>query len=120
MICKIFLPVESIDFVLLQKSAIHHLPGMISRELRRNEPINSVHLQLVNGTFCPRDNGFPVRHSSALAGFFPWPVQNDLVGVETQFSKKKPPKTYRYDSSLVPGLYWDENPERPFAEWLLR
>jgi hypothetical protein len=29
--------------------------------VRRNEPINSVHLQLVNGTFCLRDNGFPVR-----------------------------------------------------------
>jgi adenine-specific DNA-methyltransferase len=46
-------------------------------------------------------------------------VQRPDVGVEAQFSKKKPPKTYRYDSSLAPELCWDENPERPFAEWLL-
>lgn len=41
------------------------------------------------------------------------------VGVEAQFSHRKPPKTYRYDSSLAPELAWDENGERPFAEWLL-
>ncbi|MDT8858184.1 site-specific DNA-methyltransferase [Paracoccaceae bacterium Fryx2] len=41
------------------------------------------------------------------------------VGVEAQFSHRKPPKTYRYDSSLAPELTWDENGERPFAEWLL-
>jgi adenine-specific DNA-methyltransferase len=43
-------------------------------------------------------------------------VQQPDVGVEAQFSKKKPPKTYRYDSSLAPELCWDENPER---QWLL-
>ncbi|MGU3401344.1 site-specific DNA-methyltransferase [Brucellaceae bacterium D45D] len=46
-------------------------------------------------------------------------VQRPDVGVEAQFSNKKTPKTYRYDSSLAPELAWDENGERAFAEWLL-
>ena len=46
-------------------------------------------------------------------------VQRPDVGVEAQFPNKKAPKTYRYDSSLAPELCWDENAERPFAEWLL-
>jgi adenine-specific DNA-methyltransferase len=46
-------------------------------------------------------------------------VQRPDVGVEAQFPNKKTPKTYRYDSSLAPELCWDENGERPFAEWLL-
>ena len=46
-------------------------------------------------------------------------VQRPDVGVEAQFPNKKAPKTYRYDSSLAPELCWDENGERPFAEWLL-
>jgi adenine-specific DNA-methyltransferase len=46
-------------------------------------------------------------------------VQRPDVGVEAQFPNKKSPKTYRYDSSLAPELCWDENGERPFAEWLL-
>ena len=29
------------------------------------------------------------------------------VGTQAQFKKKLPPKTYRYDSSLSPGLDWD-------------
>ena len=29
------------------------------------------------------------------------------VGTQAQFTKKKPPKTYRYDSSLSPALDWD-------------
>jgi len=29
------------------------------------------------------------------------------VGTQAQFRKKKPPKTYRYDSSLSPSLSWD-------------
>src|SRR5882762_3016034 len=28
------------------------------------------------------------------------------VGTQAQFKKKKPPKTYRYDSSLSPSLDW--------------
>jgi len=46
-------------------------------------------------------------------------VQRPDVGVEAQFPNKKTPKTYRYDSSLAPELCWDENGERPFADWLL-
>lgn len=46
-------------------------------------------------------------------------VQRPDVGVEAQFSNKKAPKTYRYDSSLAPELAWDENGEREFADWLL-
>jgi adenine-specific DNA-methyltransferase len=45
--------------------------------------------------------------------------QRPDVGVQEQFTKKKPPKTYRYDSSLDPALSWDENRERELAEWLL-
>ncbi|EAQ33924.1 possible DNA methylase [Nitrobacter sp. Nb-311A] len=46
-------------------------------------------------------------------------VQRPDVGVEAQFSNKKAPKTYRYDSSLAPELSWDENADRALAEWLL-
>ena len=38
------------------------------------------------------------------------------VGTQAQFRKKKPPKTYRYDSSLSPALDWDgQNPGRNWA-----
>jgi adenine-specific DNA-methyltransferase len=46
-------------------------------------------------------------------------VQRPDVGVQEQFTKRKPPKTYRYDSSLDPSLSWDENRDRELAEWLL-
>jgi adenine-specific DNA-methyltransferase len=46
-------------------------------------------------------------------------VQRPDVGVQEQFTKKKPPRTYRYDSSLDPSLSWDENRDRELAEWLL-
>src|SRR5438105_2185751 len=46
-------------------------------------------------------------------------VQRPDVGVQDQFSAKKPPKTYRYDSSLDPALSWDESRDRELAEWLL-
>ncbi len=43
------------------------------------------------------------------------------IGTQPQFRKKKPPTTYRYDSSLSPALNWDgQNPGREIAEWLLR
>jgi len=45
--------------------------------------------------------------------------QRPDVGVQEQFSERKPPKTYRYDSSLDPALSWDENRDRELAEWLL-
>ena len=42
------------------------------------------------------------------------------VGTQAQFRKKKPPKTYRYDSSLSPALDWDgQNAARELGEWLL-
>ena len=46
-------------------------------------------------------------------------VQRPDVGVQDQFSSTKPPKTYRYDSSLDPTLSWDESRDRELAEWLL-
>jgi adenine-specific DNA-methyltransferase len=42
------------------------------------------------------------------------------VGTQAQFRKKKPPQTYRYDSSLSPALDWDDgNSARELGEWLL-
>lgn len=46
-------------------------------------------------------------------------TQRPDVGVQDQFNTRKPPKTYRYDSSLDPALSWDENRDRDLAEWLL-
>jgi len=43
------------------------------------------------------------------------------VGTQAQFRKKKPPVTYRYDSSLSPALDWDgQNPAREQGEALIR
>ncbi len=42
------------------------------------------------------------------------------AGTQAQFRKKKPQKTYRYDSSLSPALDWDgQNGARELGEWLL-
>jgi hypothetical protein len=47
------------------------------------------------------------------------PMRPD-VGMQAQFRKKKPPKTYRYDSSLSPALSWyGQNGARELGEWLL-
>lgn len=47
------------------------------------------------------------------------PMRPD-VGTQAQFRKKKPPKTYRYDSSLAPALDWDGGSStRELGEWLL-
>jgi adenine-specific DNA-methyltransferase len=46
-------------------------------------------------------------------------VQRPDAGVQDQFQAKKPPKVYRYDSSLDPALSWDEQRERDLGEWLL-
>ena len=46
-------------------------------------------------------------------------TQRPDVGVQDQFTTKKSPKTYRYDSSLDPALTWDENRDRELAEWLI-
>jgi adenine-specific DNA-methyltransferase len=43
------------------------------------------------------------------------------VGTQAQFKKKKPPVTYRYDSSLSPALDWDgRNPGRDSGDELVR
>jgi adenine-specific DNA-methyltransferase len=43
------------------------------------------------------------------------------VGTQAQFKKKKPPVTYRYDSSLSPALDWDgQNSGREQGEALVR
>ena len=55
------------------------------------------------------------RHPSATS-----PLRPD-VGTQAQFKKKKPPATYRYDSSLSPSLEWDgQNPAREPGEALLK
>lgn len=46
-------------------------------------------------------------------------VQRPDAGVQDQFQARKPPRTYRYDSSLDPALSWDEQRERDLGEWLL-
>ena len=46
-------------------------------------------------------------------------VQRPDAGVQDQFQARRPPKTYRYDSSLDPELSWDEQRERDLGEWLL-
>lgn len=43
------------------------------------------------------------------------------VGTQAQFKKRKPPATYRYDSSLSPALNWDgQNHARETGEALIR
>ena len=43
------------------------------------------------------------------------------VGTQAQFRKKKPPVTYRYDSSLSPALEWDgQNGSRELGEAAIR
>lgn len=65
----------------------------------------------------------PRRKSSTPpeAEFYQHPESESLlrpdVGTQAQFRKKKPPKTYRYDSSLAPELRWDgQNPAREEGE----
>ena len=42
------------------------------------------------------------------------------VGTQSQFKKKKPPATYRYDSSLSPVLEWDgQNGARELGDFLI-
>jgi len=42
------------------------------------------------------------------------------AGTQAQFRKKKPPATYRFDSSLSPALEWDgQNSTRELGEFLL-
>jgi adenine-specific DNA-methyltransferase len=61
-----------------------------------------------------RDNGQTTDYQHSQQA-----TQRPDVGVQDQFTTKKPPKTYRYDSSLDPALSWDENSNRELAEWLI-
>ena len=63
-------------------------------------------------TRAPQEQTTDYQHSQQA-------VQRPDVGVQDQFSAKKPSKTYRYDSSLDPALSWDESRDRELAEWLL-
>ena len=43
------------------------------------------------------------------------------IGTQSQFRQKRPPKTYKYDSSLSPGLDWDgQNAAREQGEALIQ
>ena len=56
----------------------------------------------------------PYRHPTAES------LMRPEVGTQAQFKKKKPPVTYRYDSSLSPALEWDgQNPAREQGEALI-
>lgn len=46
-------------------------------------------------------------------------VQRPDVGVQDQFTVKKPNRLYSYDSSLDPSMSWDENRDRELGEWLI-
>jgi adenine-specific DNA-methyltransferase len=49
-----------------------------------------------------------------------FPIRPD-VGTQAQFRKRKPPTTYRYDSSLSPELDWDgQNAARERGEALIK
>ncbi|MBI3663396.1 MAG: site-specific DNA-methyltransferase [Acidobacteria bacterium] len=57
----------------------------------------------------------PYKHEEADVAMRP------EVGTQARFTKKLPPKTYRYDSSLSPALDYDgQNHARELGEWLLR
>ena len=61
----------------------------------------------------PRASSY--RHPEADAPMRP------EIGTQASFRKKKPPKTYRFDSSLSPALDWDgQNPARERGEALLQ
>lgn len=57
----------------------------------------------------------PYRHAEATS------LMRPEIGTQAQFKKKKPPKTYHYDSSLSPALVWDaKNPAREQGEALIK
>ncbi|MCL4707976.1 site-specific DNA-methyltransferase [bacterium] len=71
----------------------------------------------------PRGNAARKIQPAAQAKTYKYPNAKAILrpdaGVQSQFRKKKPPKTYRYDSSLSPALDWDDNPARELGEWLI-
>ncbi|WHZ21915.1 MAG: Putative DNA methylase [Nitrospira sp.] len=68
-----------------------------------------------NQTAGTNKTAVPYQHPEAKS------LMRPEVGTQAQFKKKKPPKTYRYDSSLSPALDWDaKNPAREQGEALLK
>ena len=62
-----------------------------------------------------------VRHAESYKHPEAKSLMRPDVGTQAQFKKKKPPKTYRYDSSLSPALDWDgQNAAREQGEVLIR
>ncbi len=62
----------------------------------------------------PKAEAVPYKHPEAKS------LMRPEVGTQAQFRRKKPPKTYRYDSSLSPALNWDgQNPAREQGEALI-
>ena len=89
----------------------HHFPGGLGTVLE-------------NATDRAQEYGFMAQKEIRDAPASPYRHEQESVlrpdvGVEAQFAHKKPPRTYRYDSSLAPELYWDESADRDLAEWLL-
>jgi adenine-specific DNA-methyltransferase len=63
--------------------------------------------------------------SARIAEGYTHPDQTVLmrpeIGTQANFRKKKPPVTYRFDSSLSPALEWDGKPGgREIGEWLVK
>lgn len=72
-------------------------------KLSKNKPIKKNHQTA------------PYKHPEAKSLLRP------EVGTQAQFKKKKPPKTYRYDSSLSPAMDWDgQKPAREQGESLIK
>ncbi len=68
----------------------------------------------------PKKSGFSLGRRAESYGHpdATSPMRPD-VGTQAQFKKKKPPATYRYDSSLSPELGWDGSPAREQGEALI-
>jgi|GEM_PF-810814 len=63
----------------------------------------------------PNLEAAPYKHPEAKS------LMRPEVGTQAQFKKKKPAKTYRYDSSLSPTLDWDaKDPAREQGEQLIK
>ena len=88
----------------------------ISRSIsRKGKPPKKTAAARSRGTQAPKQRAEVYRHPEADS-----PTRPE-VGTQAQFRKRKPPATYRYDSSLSPALDWDgQNYARERGEMLLR
>src|SRR5262245_25389601 len=88
--------------------------GRLQSEKGLKKPVSAVAAKASKKkSATPANNAKSYTHPDASSALRP------DVGVQAQFKKKKPPKTYRYDSSLSPALEWDEQPAREKGEELL-